>query len=36
MLVVKTFKQDNPNLTHEKAQKRIKEYYDTIKISLLF
>ena len=30
-LLVKTFKQANPNLTHEKAQKRIKEYYDTIK-----
>ena len=30
-LLVKTFKQANPNLTHEKAQKRVKEYYDTIK-----
>ena len=30
-LLVKTFKQANPNLTHEKVQKRIKEYYDTIK-----
>ena len=30
-LLVKTFKQANPNLTHEKAQKRVKDYYDTIK-----
>ena len=30
-LLVKTFKQANPNLTHEKAQKRVKMYYDTIK-----
>ena len=30
-LLVKTFKQANPNLTHEKAQKRDKECYDTIK-----
>ena len=30
-LLVKTFKQANPNLTQEKAQKRVKEYYDTIK-----
>ena len=30
-LLVKTFKQANPNLTHEKAQKRVKEYHDTIK-----
>ena len=28
---LKTFKQANPNLTREKAQKRVKEYYDTIK-----
>ena len=27
----KTFKQANPNLTHEKARKKVKEYYDTIK-----
>ena len=33
-LLVKTFKQANPNLTHEKAQKRVKEYYDTIKNKL--
>ena len=30
-LLVKIFKQANPNLTHEKAQKRANEYYDTIK-----
>ena len=30
-LLVKTFKQANPNLIHEKAQKRVKEYYDMIK-----
>ena len=30
-LLIKTFKQANPNLTHEKAQERVKEYYDTIK-----
>ena len=30
-LLVKTFKQANPNLTHEKAQKKVKMYYDTIK-----
>ena len=33
-LLVKTFKQANPNLTHEEAQKRVKEYYDTIKNKL--
>ena len=33
-LLVKTFKQANPNLTHEKAQKRVKEYYDMIKNKL--
>ena len=30
-LLVKIFKQANPNLTHWKAEKRVKEYYDTIK-----
>ena len=30
-LLVKTFNQANPNLTHEKAQKRVKMYYDAIK-----
>ena len=30
-LLVKTFKQANPNLTQEKAPKTVKEYYDTIK-----
>ena len=30
-LLVWTFKQANPSLTHKKAQKRIKENYDTIK-----
>ena len=30
-LLVKTFKQVNPNLTDEKEQKRVKKYYDTIK-----
>ena len=30
-LLVKTFKQANPNLTHEIAQKKVKMYYDTIK-----
>ena len=30
-LLVKTFKQANPNLSHEKAQYRVKESYDTIK-----
>ena len=30
-LLVKTFKQANPNLTHKKTQKRVKEFYDTIK-----
>ena len=30
-LLVKTFKQADPNLTHEEAQKRVKEYHDTIK-----
>ena len=30
-LLVWIFKQSDPNLTHKKAQKRIKEYYDTIK-----
>ena len=30
-LLGKTFKQGNPNWTHEKAQKRVKEYFDTIK-----
>ena len=30
-LLAKIFKQANPNLTYEKAQKRVKEYYDTIK-----
>ena len=33
-LLVKTFKQANANLTNEKAQKRVKEYYDTIKNKL--
>ena len=30
-LLLKTFKQADPNLTHEKAQERVKEYCDTIK-----
>ena len=30
-LLVKIFKQANPNLTREKAQKRVKEFYDRIK-----
>ena len=30
-LLVKIFKPSNPNLIHEKAQKRVKRYYDTIK-----
>ena len=33
-LLVKIFKQANPNLTHKKAQKRTKEYYGTIKNKL--
>ena len=30
-LLVKTFKQVNPNLTDEKEQRKAKKYYDTIK-----
>ena len=31
LIVSKKFKQANTNLTHEKVQKRVKEYYDPIK-----
>ena len=31
LIVSKKFKQANTNLTHEKAQKRVKQYYDLIK-----
>ena len=35
-LLVKTFKQANPNLAHKKAQKRVREYMARLKINLMW